>query len=199
MTRGTFTAPECTQLDRSIAHTDSYCAPSQALLPLLTKWMLVFDDPATQTLWLGKAVPRVWLSPGERVSVQRAPTRYGRVSLTMEAAVSMVDVNVTLPEGFTWPTGGLLVRLRLPDQQRIASVAVGGQSWPHFDAANETVAFAPRSATAAELQSILVHIGQAQRPAKFDDVPPPGPFPNDCACDAFCAGECSYNTSAPGR
>ena len=97
MTRGTFTAPECTQLDRSIAHTDSYCAPSQALLPLLTKWMLVFDDPATQTLWLGKAVPRVWLSPGERVSVQRAPTRYGRVSLTIVAAVSTVDVNVTLP------------------------------------------------------------------------------------------------------
>ena len=156
MSRGTFTAPECTQLDRSIAHTDSYCAPSQAVLPILTKWLLVFDDYATETLWLGKAVPRVWLSPGERVSIQRAPTRYGRISVVMDAKPSYIDVNVTLPASFTWPSNGIQIRTRLPRGMQIASVTVGGRDWKHFDAANETVIIAPRSASVAQLQSIQV-------------------------------------------
>ena len=48
----------------------SFCTPATLTAPILLKWMLVWEHPVSHTLWLGKAVPRVWLSEGETVSVQ---------------------------------------------------------------------------------------------------------------------------------
>lgn len=58
-TRGTWTAFECADMDRDRAEHLPYCAPAQLTIPILTKWMLVFEDPATSQAWLAKAVPRL--------------------------------------------------------------------------------------------------------------------------------------------
>ena len=42
--------------------------------PILLKWLLVFEEPISHTVWFGKALPRVWLEEGETPSVRRAAT-----------------------------------------------------------------------------------------------------------------------------
>lgn len=158
MTRGTWTAPECPVFDRDKA-SSGYAAPSQALLPTLTKWMLVFEDPETEVLWLGKAIPRVWLSEGERVLIHEAPTRYGRVSLEISARSSEIfEANITLPTGFSWPAGGIRLRLRTPGfpGKRLANATVAGKPWP-VNATEESVAFAPNAVSTQDLQAVVVN------------------------------------------
>jgi hypothetical protein len=74
-TRGTWTAPETRDVftDNSAA---PYRTPAQLVVPLLTRWMLVFEDPQSDILWLAKATPRDWLADGQRIKVSNAPTRW---------------------------------------------------------------------------------------------------------------------------
>ena len=104
--------------------------------------MHVFEEPETHTLWLAKALPRDWLVPGEApLVVERATTRYGRVSFSMTVGTGSsytVAVNVTLPASFATagPTGGLRVRVRAPlaHAGKLSEVTVGGKAWSGFNA-----------------------------------------------------------------
>ena len=161
-TRGTWTTPESASIDRSHGAI-SYSAAGVNNVPLSIKWMLVFEEPETHTLWLGKAVPRDWLAVGEQpLVVQRATTRYGRVSFSLAATQSssayIVHGNVTLPKSFAAaaPAGGLVVRIRAPLKHagKLSGVTVGGKAWSGFDAATESIVF-----TAADLTAELVSSG----------------------------------------
>jgi hypothetical protein len=64
-TRGTWIAPET----RSILPDEGaapYCTPAQLVVALMTKWLLVFEDPQSETVWLGKGIPRKWLQDGKK-------------------------------------------------------------------------------------------------------------------------------------
>lgn len=151
-TRGTWTAAECSSGDRG-SSSSGYAAPSQSLFPSLLRWMLVFEDINTRELWLGKAIPREWLSSGEKVVVERAPTRYGRISYTMRALPDSVKVNITLPKDWRSPQA-LLLRLRLPSGGRFGNITVGGISWSAFDQQMQTVSLG--NATVEGLSDIVV-------------------------------------------
>jgi hypothetical protein len=78
-TRGTWTAPET----RSIVPgegTAPYCTPAQLVVALMTRWLLVFEDPQSETVWLAKGVPRTWFADGQKISVENP--RDGAVSLS---------------------------------------------------------------------------------------------------------------------
>lgn len=150
-TRGTVTTPEASHPDRDVGSTD-YVAAGVMMAPTYLKWMLLFEDPNSRTLWLAKAVPRDWLAVGqEPVVVRNATTRFGRVSYTMQASSSYagyaVKANVILPPAFgaaaTAPSGGVRLRLRAPVELagKLSSVTVGGKPWAMFDAKAETVDF----------------------------------------------------------
>merc|ERR1712166_668366 len=73
-TRGTWTTPESASIDRG-SGAISFSSAGVNNVPLSIKWMLVFEEPETHTLWLGKAVPRDWLAPGESaLLVEQATT-----------------------------------------------------------------------------------------------------------------------------
>jgi hypothetical protein len=130
----------------------------------LLKWLHVFDDPTEDVLWLGKAIPRVWLSEGETVDVRNAPSSYGRVSYSIHATTSSsFAINVTLPERVQSASGGVRLRVRALDYRsgkRIHNVFVGGKEWQHFNATAETVDFPTSSGaampTTAAMQRIVV-------------------------------------------
>ena len=86
-TRGTVTTPEASHPDRDVGSTD-YVAAGVMMAPTYLKWMLLFEDPNTATVWLGKALPREWLAPDTHspITVANATTRYGRVSYTLSAS-----------------------------------------------------------------------------------------------------------------
>ena len=171
-TRGSWTTPEAVHPDRDVGSTD-YVAAGVMTAPTYLKWMLLYEEPDNRTLWLAKALPRDWLEPSAApVLVERATTRYGRVSYVLHAVVHprtkvyTVRANVTLPLSFVAraPRGGLKLRLRapLPYAGRLKAVTVGGKSWVHFDATLETV-----DVTAAELTASLIQSGLPEIVAEF--------------------------------
>lgn len=137
-TRGTWTAPETRSLivDRVAA---PYCTPAQLVVPLMTRWLLVFEDPESETLWLGKGVPREWLEDGKTVAVSDAPTRWGRIgfNITSNLKNNTVTAKVTLPKSAFEAATSL--RLRVPGDAKIKSVTLNGKNWAQFNQSEETV------------------------------------------------------------
>lgn len=140
-TRGTWTAPETRSIlpDQGIA---PYCTPAQLVVALLTKWLLVFEDPQSETVWLGKAAPREWLEDGKRITVENAPTRWGRLHLkiTSQIASGSIAAQLKLPPGFAATTK---LRLRAPKNASLKSVTLNGKAWHNFDARSETITIPP--------------------------------------------------------
>jgi len=136
-TRGTWLAPETRNLLMA-GNAAPYCVPAQLVVPLMARWMLVFEDPESEALWLGKTMPREWLADGKRISVSSAPTRWGPVAFSIASHVTAgsVAAQVDLP-----PRNPDVIRLRLraPGGARIQRVQVNGREWNQFDAGEETV------------------------------------------------------------
>lgn len=97
------------------------------------------DDGA---LVLGLATPRAWLAEGKKIEIERAPTYYGNLSMTVDshAASGRITVSITMPERSR--PRELLVRLRHPYSKSIRSVSVNGRNWTDFDARKEWVRIA---------------------------------------------------------
>ena len=177
-TRGSWTTPEGTIPDRDRGSTD-YVAAGVVIAPTYLKWMLLFEEPNTRTVWLAKALPREWLGAdaGAPVKVSGAPTRYGPVSYALSAkggsggveekggggATLTIVANVTLPATFaggTGPPGGLRLRLRapMPFAGKMTGVTVDGKAWADFDAQAETVNFATDQFTSELLANGLPNV-----------------------------------------
>jgi len=137
-TRGTWMAPETRPVfDDSPAAP--YCTPAQLVATLMTRWMLVFEDPMSETVWLGKAIPRKWLEDGKRLSVAAVPTRWGRLGFSVVSHLSQgrIEATIDLPSHRFGAT--TKVRLRAPGSRELKSVTVNGKAWKEFDPAEETV------------------------------------------------------------
>lgn len=80
--------------------------PCQAMLPIMLRWGLVYEERDAEVLWLCRAIPRLWLQPGSRWHVRRVPTRFGKISF---------DVQIN-------KQGTGLFRLRLPSQPLSATI-----------------------------------------------------------------------------
>jgi hypothetical protein len=134
---GTWMSVESAALDMS--RFAPYCTCSELTIPVLTKWMLVFEDPNEPVLWLAKATPQGWLENGRKISVTGAPTRFGTVGyeLRSEIAKGKIFGTVTLPAGAIQPI--IKVRVRVPENKKIKSVLVNGQPWKDFDSAQDVV------------------------------------------------------------
>jgi hypothetical protein len=136
--RGVWTAPETRPLKGKLPAAP-YCTPAQVVVPLLLRWMLVFEDPASNTLWLAKGTPRAWLADGQRIAVQGAPTRLGKVGYEIHSRLAQNQVETTLQ----LPAAGVAVpvklRLRVPENHVLASARVDGRDWRDFNPQEETV------------------------------------------------------------
>jgi len=137
-TRGTWTAPETRPvfLDDPAA---PYCTPAQLVVSLMTRWMLVFEDPISDTLWLGKGIPTRWLEDGKMISVSSAPTRWGRIGFNIVSHLKENRIEITVDR----PAGGLRattkIRLRTPAGLSLKSVQLNGKPWTDFNAQEQTV------------------------------------------------------------
>jgi hypothetical protein len=69
---------------------------------------------------LAFATPRAWLAGGETISVDRAPTSFGRLSYSLERTGNVVAVHLVLP-----PHANARLRLRLPAGEKIGTASLG--------------------------------------------------------------------------
>jgi hypothetical protein len=137
-TRGTWTAPETRLIDPSKTAAP-YCVPAQLSVPLLLRWMIAFEDPNAETLYLFKATPLDWLADGQRFAATEIPTRWGRVGVEVEShlALRRIDATVQLPASES--PHETVLRLRVPPTRKMTGVTVDGRPWTQFDAVQETI------------------------------------------------------------
>lgn len=130
-TRGTWTAPETRRIDPELTSAP-YCVPAQLSVPLLVRWMLAFEDPNSETLWLCKATPRAWLNNGSTLAANAIPTRWGKVGFQIQSHLDdgRIDIALDLPPPAA-PRETRL-RLRVPGGKKIAGVVVRGKPWDNF-------------------------------------------------------------------
>ncbi len=123
MSRDTYAAVECTAIRTGenywmLPHTYSNTQQLRLLRNLLVR-----EDG--DTLWLGQAIPRNWLAPGQHVAVNEAPTSFGPVSYRIETkADGTMRVELTPPT--RTPPKQLFLRLRHPQQGKIAGITLEG-------------------------------------------------------------------------
>ena len=143
---GTFTAYEQVPIrGQGFRREDAdYCVPSQLTVPLLTRWMLVFEERDADVLWLCRAVPREWLA--QRLSFGKALTRWGLVSaeLQPERDLRTIRARIELP-GERKPS--VVLRVRHPQQMRLADCRVEGGRCDQLDADGELVRLKPERST----------------------------------------------------
>ena len=137
-TRGLWTAPETRSFEPE--HTAApFCTPAQMAVPLLTRWMLVFEEPVTNLIWLDKATPRAWLQDGQTIAVTNAPTRWGRLSYTLHSHLrnGVIEAGADLPREAA--DVAFKLHLRAPEGHTIRSVVLNGKPWSQFDPKEETI------------------------------------------------------------
>jgi len=104
----------------------------------LYRHMLIheLDD---DTLLLLQATPRKWLEDGKRIEVERAPTYYGELSMSVEskAGSSQLSAQIKMPNRRS--PKQLVVRFRHPQDKPMQSVTVNGHEWDNFNAQKEWV------------------------------------------------------------
>ena len=154
--RGTWTAIECVDMDRSRAAHSPYCLPAQMTVPIVLKWLLVYEDPVTGAVTLGQGIPREKLAHGLTIGVDRAPTRRGAVSFSIHSRIDdgAIDAIVTLP-----PRAGksLRLRLRAPMGMTLESVSALGQSIVTLAVEGDCVVFPPELSGRIELTTKWHH------------------------------------------
>jgi len=93
-------------------------------VPIVAKWLLVFEDPVSGVVTLGWGLPRECLEDGRTIGVKDAPTRWGKLSyaVTSNIGAGRIDAEVTLPEG---TRGRFRLRLRAPRGHALQSARRG--------------------------------------------------------------------------
>jgi hypothetical protein len=135
MTRDTFIGGEGSRFLHGDANGRSFYLPpnsaSNAAWLVTLRNLLVQDwdldeDARPDTLRLLFAAPRRWLEDGRRISVEDAPTMFGRVSLRAESKLGdgYVEVRVTPPP---LVVKSMLLRAPLPEGWKVESAEIDGQ------------------------------------------------------------------------
>ncbi|MDO8541115.1 MAG: hypothetical protein Q7S40_11820, partial [Opitutaceae bacterium] len=135
-TRNTFVCGEgCTLLPVDDGGRFFYCPPNSAanghflsmLRAMLVQDSDLDDDGRPETLRLLFATPKRWLEDGKAIRVERAPTTFGPVSVTMTSHLARGEIvaQVQLPER-QMPQQTLL-RARVPDGWRVVGASAAGK------------------------------------------------------------------------
>jgi hypothetical protein len=100
---------------------------------------MLIHELDNDTLLLAQATPRAWLADGKKIEIERAPTYYGKMSMTIEshADSGRIVAEIEMPD--RKPPTVLLVRFRHPQRKAVRSVTVNGRTWSDFDIQKEWV------------------------------------------------------------
>jgi len=103
-------------------------------------WLrLMFVYEREDELHLGRAIPRYWLSQGERIGIERAVTYFGPISWTMTSDIDAGQITAVVTPPTRNPPETIYMRFRHPQAKPIQSVEVNGLPYDRFDVEKEWV------------------------------------------------------------
>ncbi len=133
-TRGGWVAGEVSGITGGTA---LFCIPAQQTIPIMVRWMLVLEDSDEDRLYFAKGVPRDWVASGKPIRINQAPTRWGRVSLDLQANPSSNSVVAKVELARAGAPKEIHVKLRVPARNPVKAATVNGRSatlgGPHND------------------------------------------------------------------
>ncbi len=147
-TRGSWTAGEVAGIDGDNA---LFCIPAQQTIPLLVRWMLVLEDSDEEKLYLGKGVPREWVASGKEIRIDRAPTRWGRISFKLVAMPEAKSIAASFELARSGSPKEVHVKLRLPAQNKLLKVRVNGRAANLSGPRNDTAVIQTRNESRFEV------------------------------------------------
>jgi hypothetical protein len=139
MTRNTFIGAEgCSIQPLDDGGRYFFCPPnssSNGQWLAVLRYLLVQDwdldeDGRPDTLRLLFGTPRRWLEDGKTIQVERAPTAFGRVSLTMHSNLSKGEVIAEIDLPNRNPAKAMFLRARVPEGWHILSASHQHHSLP---------------------------------------------------------------------
>lgn len=87
------------------------------------RWLLCYEESDAEVCHLQKAAPKHWFKPGERISVERCPTRFGTLGWQTESLANhQWLVRLTLPSRFT---GMLKIHIHPDDGRPVGTTSLG--------------------------------------------------------------------------
>jgi hypothetical protein len=141
-TRNTFVSGEgCSLGPLDAGGRFFYCPPNSAanahLLSML-RYSLVQDwdlddDGKPDTLRLLFATPKRWLEHGKTIRIERAPTAFGPLSLSVRSRLSQGEVLVELDPATRNPPQRSLLRIRVPDGWKVQPATAADRQVPVDD------------------------------------------------------------------
>ena len=129
----------------------TFCIPAQLTIPCVVRWMLAIEDQDEDRLYLGRGLPRAWVASGKSISIDRAPTRWGRVSFHMQNRAELKSVVASVELARPGAPSELHVKLRMPRESAVTSATVNGERGLIGGAHHDTVIFATTNETRFEI------------------------------------------------
>lgn len=128
--RGQWIATEVAGTFGGAGDENPFANPAAMTIPILMRIALVMEDPNDEVLYLGRGVPTAWLGTGDEISIQQAPTRWGRVDFAIQLNPQQLEATVGFA-GDNLPTE-VHVKMRLPSNQTITNVTINGNTTVPF-------------------------------------------------------------------
>ena len=119
--------------------TRLFCIPAQQTIPLLVRWMLVLEDSDEEKLYLAKGVPHDWVASGKEIRIDRAPTRWGKISFKLTAMPSEKRIVASVALAHPGSPKEVHLKLRLPAQNKLVKLSINGRAANLSGPRNDTV------------------------------------------------------------
>ena len=105
-----------------------------------TYWLrLMFVYEKNDELLLGFGLPRYWLADGETVSIKKAATYFGEMSLEIESEANVGEISARIKPPMRKPPARTVLRLRHPNQSPMRRVEIDAGEWTDFNPDAETI------------------------------------------------------------
>lgn len=87
------------------------------------RWLLCYEESNREICHLQKAAPKHWFAAGQKIKIDKCPTRFGSLSWTTQAVNAREwNVDLSVQRGFT---GDVIIHIHPPDGGALAKSSTG--------------------------------------------------------------------------
>ncbi|MBM3335358.1 hypothetical protein FJY63_11915, partial [Candidatus Sumerlaeota bacterium] len=105
-----------------------------------TYWLrMMFVQERGNELFVGSAIPRYWLADGQKISIEKAATHFGYVSVSIVSHSDEGRIEMQIAPPRRNRPRQVYARFRHPQSRPIVRVEVNGKPWSNFDSKSEQV------------------------------------------------------------